>query len=235
MDAPNEIERQLRGMLLDSVRLQLAAGANHLDGIGALLRPAGPSNAFFVVVRSVLDALGPAWWILSPGTQLVVPGGATCTAPDDPAATMRTTAARLLCYLAADARQYRDVLIALHGSIIDPDLQGRFDRYEQFATLVAPNAIRRSPTHHDWTIDGQTRRSRCRGTARRQPRPNTTGSPGTGARMISTSRSSESRATRDPVCVGRLHRIRASAIEQFIESGTVEVSPPRMRPSFGRW
>ena len=178
---------------------------------------------------------GPRGGFSRPGTQLVVPGGATCTAPDDPAATMRTTAARLLCYLAADARQYRDVLIALHGSIIDPDLQGRFDRYEQFATLVAPNAIRRSPTHHDWTIDGQTRRSRCRGTARRQPRPNTTGSPGTGARMISTSRSSESRATRDPVCVGRLHRIRASAIEQFIESGTVEVSPPRMRPSFGRW
>ena len=36
------------------------------------------------------------------------------------------------------------------------------------------------------------------------------------------------------VCVGRFHRIPDSALVEFVELGTVEVSPPRTRPSFGR-
>jgi hypothetical protein len=150
-----DTERLLRGMVLDCVRLQLAAGTDHAAGVAALLRSKTTSNAFFVVVRSVLDALAPAWWILEPGTRLTEPGALAAEPSEVPQLTMRTTAARLLCYLAADARQYRQVPDGVGGFGRGSGAETRFDRYVKLAEVVAQADVARSPAHKDWTVAAQ--------------------------------------------------------------------------------
>lgn len=154
MNVVDESERALRLVLLDSVRLQLSAATDHLAGMSALIAAPVVSRSFFVAVRSVLDALSPAWWILSPGCSLAPVEGTAEVAPVVDLAASKSTAARLLCYLAADVRQYANVLKATTGKVGDPSVAERFERYARWADAVAPGAVVGVPSKANWSVAG---------------------------------------------------------------------------------
>jgi hypothetical protein len=133
--APDDAERMLRVLLLDSLRVQLAAGVDHLAGLAAVLRGPAPGRSFWVIVRAVIDALAPAWWILEPAHDHTVRSSEDVS---EAANTMTPVAARLLCYLAADARQLNKLLRKLNGPETEAGVEARFAKYEYLATLVAP-------------------------------------------------------------------------------------------------
>ena len=85
-------------------------------------------------------------------------------------------------------RDLRRLQISLRAQRRSPDR--RYRRGPRTSGVDQGHARAMRPATPGDGASRATRRSRCTGTARRQPRPNTTGSPGTGARMISTSRSS---------------------------------------------